>query len=530
MTSLSSSMFPFFILLAFAFPWAITTSAQTQEAFLECLFLHSNISKLVYTPANSSYSSVLQNNIQNLRLSGPTSPKPQAIITPTEISHIQSAIYCARTNGLEIRTRSGGHDYEGLSYVAYNVSYIIIDLINFKSIDVDVRSKTAWVQSGARVGEICYRIAEKSNTLGFTTSVLPKVGAGGYISGGGFGTLMRKYGLAADNVIDAVLIDAKGRVRNRKSMGEELFWAIRGGTGASFGVIISWRIKLVEVPANVTVFGVSRILEQNATALLSKWQNITDKLSEDLFIRVLLTRLSLGQSLTMVATFQALFLGSPDRLLRVMQDSFPELNVTRQDCLEISWIQSVLYFGQLPLNSTEALLNLTGPAGGSFKAKSDYVREPIPISGLQGLWQRFFEPEGAAGVMILSPHGGRMSQIKESSTPYPHRAGTIYIIEYLVSWTTPGPVESSISWIRRLYDFMATYVSKNPREAYANYRDLDIGSNSAGNTSYSQSRVWGLKYFKDNFDRLVRVKTKVDPANFFRNEQSIPPRSSFMIE
>ncbi|KAJ7015310.1 Cannabidiolic acid synthase [Populus alba x Populus x berolinensis] len=47
--------------------------------------------------------------------------------------------------------------------------------------------------------------------------------------------------------------------------------------------------------------------------------------------------------------------------------------------------------------------------------------------------------------------------------------------------------------------------------------------NNLGNTSYKQARIWGTKYFKNNFDRLVHVKTKVDPANFFRNEQSIPP-------
>ncbi|KAM3251002.1 hypothetical protein P3L10_005072 [Capsicum annuum] len=70
---------------------------------------------------------------------------------------------------------------------------------------------------------------------------------------------------------------------------------------------------------------------------------------------------------------------------------------------------------------------------------------------------------------------------------------------------------------------MARYVSKSPRAAYFNYRDLDLGVNNKGNTSYAQARIWGEKYFKNNFDRLVQVKTKFDPTNFFRNEQSIPP-------
>ncbi|KAM3251008.1 hypothetical protein T459_05154 [Capsicum annuum] len=83
--------------------------------------------------------------------------------------------------------------------------------------------------------------------------------------------------------------------------------------------------------------------------------------------------------------------------------------------------------------------------------------------------------------------------------------------------------EKHLSWIRKLYGYMASYVSKSPRAAYFNYRDLDLGVNNKGNTSNAQARIWGEKYFKNNFDRLVKVKTKVDPTNFFRNEQSIPP-------
>ena len=71
---------------------------------------------------------------------------------------------------------------------------------------------------------------------------------------------------------------------------------------------------------------------------------------------------------------------------------------------------------------------------------------------------------------------------------------------------------------------MTAYVSKDPREAFLNYRDLDIGCASPNsNESLSSAKVYGAKYFKENFDRLVRVKTTVDPDNFFNNEQSIPP-------
>ncbi|KAG1348030.1 putative Berberine bridge enzyme-like 22 [Cocos nucifera] len=80
-----------------------------------------------------------------------------------------------------------------------------------------------------------------------------------------------------------------------------------------------------------------------------------------------------------------------------------------------------------------------------------------------------------------------------------------------------------LKWMRKLYRFMTPYVSKNPRAAYLNCKDLDLGRNDGGKTSYAKASVWGRKYFLNNFERLARVKARVDPGNYFWNEQSIPP-------
>ncbi|KAK9115176.1 hypothetical protein Syun_021973 [Stephania yunnanensis] len=250
--------------------------------FLKCLSVHSKKMTIpVYTPSNSSYTSVLQLPIKDLRFLNATTPKPKFIITPVHESHVQAAVICCRKHGLQIRVRSGGHDFEGLSYTSH-VPFVLVDIADLKSININLKDGSAWVGAGATVGQLLYKIAEKSQGHGFPAGLCATVGVGGHFSGGAYGNLNRKYGLSADNIIDATIVNVNGKILNRKTMGENLFWAIRGGGGASFGVILSWKIKLVPVPPTVTVFRLLRTIEQGVTDLVYKWQYIANKFPEDL--------------------------------------------------------------------------------------------------------------------------------------------------------------------------------------------------------------------------------------------------------
>ncbi|XP_060182074.1 berberine bridge enzyme-like 28 [Lycium barbarum] len=226
------------------------------------------------------------------------------------------------------------------------------------------------------------------------------------------------------------------------------------------------------------------------------------------------------------ASFKSIFFGRINRLLSIMQENFSELGLKREDCIEMSWIESTLYFAGFPRGeSIDVLLSRAQLPTRYFKAKLDYVYQPIPEGSLEGICRLFFEDEAESAQVILNPYGGRMDEIASYSIPFPHRAGNLYEIQHLVYWDEEGEevAERHIRWIKRLYSYMTPFVSMFPRAAYINYRDLDIGVNNIkGYTIYVQPKVWGIKYFQTNFDRLVHVKTKVDPSNFFRNEQSIP--------
>ncbi|KAK3029577.1 hypothetical protein RJ639_038328 [Escallonia herrerae] len=525
-------------LLAFAFVLLpsslLAASAQNStDDLVQCLTNRTEnftgVVGVIHTRQDPTYKPIYYLLLQELRFKTNSTPKPQVIVTALNEFHIQATIYCCKKHGFQIRIRSGGHDFEGSSYIS-EVPFVVLDLFRFHSIDIDVVTATAWVHSGATLGQLYYEISQKSRTLAFPAGYWSTVGVGGHLAGGGYGALLRKYGLAADNVLDAIVIDVNGTILNRSSMGEDLFWAIRGGGHGNFGVIVSWKVKLVAVPETVTVFKINRTLEQNATALVHRWQYVAPSINEDLTMTLRISSVDAPQlrpNRTMLIGFESLFLGGADRLLVLMNASFPELGLTREECMEMSWIESVLVLADIfPNGSSPAILLDRSAAPKQYtKQKADYVEEPISVGGLEGIWEVFYEIEAEAGGMNWTPCGGRMSKIPESEIPYPHRAGNLFLIYEAVYWDGKkiGPGSRwHERWVRKLHRYLTPYVSKNPRSAYANYRDYDLGTNNFTPLD-NQSVSWGIQYFKNNFDRLVQVKTRVDPGNFFQNEQSIPP-------
>lgn len=229
----------------------------------------------------------------------------------------------------------------------------------------------------------------------------------------------------------------------------------------------------------------------------------------------------------MEASFISLFLGKATELLALMEKTFPELGLKKEDCLEMSWVEAMAFSasGFVSTESLELLLDRTPPKNGRHKIKSDYAIEPISETALEGMWERFKIEELETVQLILIPFGGKMNEISKAETPSPYRAGYPIHIGYYVTWQRPEADSKHLEWTRELHDYMTPFVSKSPRVAYVNYRDLDIGTNNEDGIpiSYEEASAWGHRYFGNNFERLMEVKMKVDPFNFFRHEQSIPP-------
>ncbi|KHN30536.1 Reticuline oxidase [Glycine soja] len=436
---------------------------------------------------------------------------------------------------MEIRVRCGGHSYEGTSYVADDgTPFVIIDMMNLNHVWVDMETETAWVEGGATLGETYYAISQASNEHGFSGGSCPTVGVGGHIGGGGFGILSRKYGLAADNVVDALLVNADGKLFDRETMGEDVFWAIRGGGGGLWGIIYAWKIKVLKLPQVVTSFTVSRTgTKRHVANLVHKWQNVAPNLEDDFYLSCFVgAGLPQAKTKGLSTTFNGFYLGPRAGAISILDHAFPELGIVEEECIEMSWIQSTVFFSGLSDGaSVSDLNNRYLQEKQYFKAKSDYVKKHVPLVGIETALD-ILEKE-PKGYVILDPYGGKMHNISSESIAFPHRRGNLFTIQYLIYWKEADNDKNSdyVDWIRGFYAAMTPFVSWGPRAAYVNYMDFDLGvmeriSNGANMKDVVEhARVWGEKYFLSNYDRLVRAKTLIDPNNVFTNDQGIPPIS-----
>ncbi|GLJ10301.1 hypothetical protein SUGI_0125700 [Cryptomeria japonica] len=462
---------------------AYSSQNATALAFTSCLS-GNGIENVTFKSSSSSsnYYSLLEFSLQNLRYAEESVPKPYALIVPESRDQLHKSVQCSIQHGWQIVMLSGGHSYEGLSSTSQAPNFVIIDVMKLERVEVNMKSKTAWVESGATLGQLYSAIANKTSLYGFPAGVCPTVGVGGTLSGGGLGLLARKYGVSADHVIDALLVDANGILVDRKGMGEDV-------TG-----------------------------NDNVTELVERWQSVEPFAPEDLYIRVFVFG---GSPVSL--TFNGMYLGSLPQLLKLVNEIFPEMGLVAADCNETDWIGSVISTAVANGYSAD-LLNRYLATKRYFKNKSDYVKSAISSSGLQGAWKIMEQKPDSQ--MILAPFGGVMNRIPSTRIPFPHRAGYLYEIQYVLNWDDASEDAESVAWMRKLYEYMTHYVSKSPRGAYVNYIDLDLGHASANGTStVQQAKSWGEKYFGVNFFRLVHVKTKFDPNNIFKNAQSIPPLS-----
>ncbi len=201
---------------------------------------------------------------------------PALIVRCADDADVVNAINFAREQELLVAVRGGGHNVAGFGTCDGG---IVIDLSPMKKIEVDAVNRTALAQPGLTWGE--FDKATQAHKLATTGGLVSTTGIAGFTLGGGFGWLVRKYGLTVDNLLSVDMVLANGqRLTASPSEHADLFWGICGG-GGNFGVVTSFKYRLHDVGPLIYGGAVFFPVEQ-ARELLQFYRDWTPTMPDEL--------------------------------------------------------------------------------------------------------------------------------------------------------------------------------------------------------------------------------------------------------
>ncbi|WP_295984666.1 FAD-binding protein [uncultured Algibacter sp.] len=415
---------------------------------------------------------------------------PGMFVMCVDVADVMSAVNFGRENNLLIAIRGGGHNGGGLGLCDDG---LVIDLSGIKFIRVDTSNNTVRVGGGNLWGEVDH--ATHPFGLAVPAGIISTTGVGGLTLGGGVGHLSRKYGLTIDNLLEADMVLADGSfVTVNANQNSDLFWAIRGG-GGNFGIVTSFKFQAHKVK---NVIGGPTLWPIERTEEIIEWyhkfiNNAPDELN--------------GFIATMVIPGPPF----PDFLhgnkycgivwcYTGNQQEFDKLIKPAMDLEPI-----FAHVGEMPYPSIQTLFDGLMPHGLQWYWRADFFNELGPEVRAKHLNFGSKIPTPLS-QMHLYPISGAASRVGATDTPWAYRdakyAGVIVGVD-------PDPVNADkiTSWCKDYWEALHPYSSGG---AYSNFM-MDEG----------QERVKAS--YKQNYDRLSKIKRMYDPNNLFRVNQNIKP-------
>lgn len=420
---------------------------------------------------------------------GLVNKRPVLIARCRGVADVVDAVNLARTLGLEVAVRGGGHNVAGRATVDGG---LMIDLMPMKGIHVDPYARTARGQGGVTWAEL--NRETQLHGLAVTGGVVSTTGIAGLTLGGGLGWLMGKYGLALDNLRSVELVTADGRVvHTSNNEGPDLFWAVRGG-GGNFGVATSFEYQLHPVGPTITGGLVAHPFER-ARDVLRFFRDFTASLPDEfsVFGGLIHAPDGSGTKLAVMVTGHCGSLAAGGTAtLPLKQFGRPVMDG----------------IGPMPYCQLNGMLDAAYPKGALNYWKSSFLAQ-LTDDAIDTMIERVARCPTPMGQLLLEHFHGAVTRVGVGDTAFPHRADGHNLL-VLSEWMEPVNTERCIAWARETYAQMQPFMASG---RYVNYLADD-------ETGDPVAAAYG-----PNYRRLQELKTKYDPSNFFHINQNIRPLS-----
>lgn len=424
--------------------------------------------------------------------------KPAAIVQCHNEADVMATVNFARTYAIETSIRSGGHNGAGLALVNEG---LVIDLSQMNSISVDAKARKAIIQPGCILKDV--DAATHQHGLALPSGIIGTTGIGGLTLGGGIGYLSRKGGLTIDHLLECEVVLASGKkVTANEESHPDLFWALRGG-GGNFGVVVSFTFSLIAIK-NVYAGPMFWPIEKAGEAMRF-YDDLTKNASRDLY------------------GFFAFLVVPPAA-------PFPE-HLWNQNVCGVVWN----YTG--PIEKAEEVFKPIRAFGPPIL---DFVSEiPMPAlntmfdalypPGMQWYWRaHYIEELTQESIAINIEHGKQIPNFHTTTHLYPIDGAVHEVGNSETAWANrdarwaqvfvgvdpePKNADKITAWCKDYYNALKPHAMGG---AYVNFM-MEEG----------QERIQDS--YKENYDRLVEIKSKYDPNNFFHINQNIKPKTTVLV-
>jgi FAD/FMN-containing dehydrogenase len=444
----------------------------------------------IITPDDDGYSeaSSVWNGVHDNR-------RPALIVRCTGAADVIAAVGFARSNGLTIAVRGGGHSVAGFST---SDDGIVIDLSPMNGVHVDPTAMRATVGGGAVWADVDHET--QAHGLATTGGLVSSTGVAGFTLGGGIGWTMRKFGLACDNLAGADVVTADGRlIHTSESENADLLWGLRGG-GGNFGIVTQFEFDLH--PLGPMVYAGPIFFPASAARdLLRTFRDWAPHAPDEVTALVNLTSAPPlpvipeewhGEK---VAAFVAASAGSVEEGAGLVS--------TIRDVAEP--IADLL--GPMPYQVIQTLLDPLWPKGihAYFKA-TNLARLDDDL--VDRLCEIHLAAPGPQCELHVHQMGGAVARVDEGATAFAERSMP-FVLNAVTGWHDPDAGSAHREWSRAA---IAAASRASTGRAYVNF----LGDPDGARASYGE----------ETYARLAALKNQYDPTNVFRLNQNVAPEGS----
>jgi FAD/FMN-containing dehydrogenase len=419
--------------------------------------------------------------------------KPALIVRCAGVADVIDAVNFARRHHLLVSVRGGGHNVTGNAVCEGG---LMIDLSPMKGIRVDPVRRTARAQAGLTWGEFDH----ETQVFGLATTggQVSTTGIAGLTLGGGIGWLMRSYGLVVDNLLSVDMVMADGRLLTASATeNEDLFWGVRGG-GGNFGIATSFEYQLHRM-GPIVLGGMLLYPAAQTKELLHFYREYMADAPDALM--ALVAFLTAPPAPFVPAHLH----GTPMIAIGVCYAGSIEEGQRIVEPLRRFGPPALDLLSPMPYSAIQQLFDAAVPFGLQVYLKSDHLVR-LSEEVIDTVVTHAATMTSPLSVAIIVPLGGMVSRVGEHDTAFGHR-DTAYDYVIYSMWTNPGEAERHIQCTRDFWTAMQPF-------------SAGVYVNELGNEGEDRVRA---AYPPATYERLVALKNKYDPTNFFRMNQNIKP-------